>query len=255
MKEKKRSLAKKLELIKKKLSDRESFSVADIESILAVKRSTVYWILWDLTRKGYLNKIGKGLYSLQKKEPNIKPVLSSLATRILRIMQETGYQFFISGLDILSVFMEHIPESYPVLLFVNRYSVEEVHDLLSRKQYDTIMLADIKNYQPIRKISSVKELVLLYQSNDFRYSYKGLASFEKAFVDIYYEVTRRNYPLSLQELARIYINMKRRISLDTSRLIRIASRRNIHYDIRYIVERNLISEKAHELADMLGSQN
>ena len=254
MKKGNRSLEKKLNIILNELSGKDSFTIADVESVLGDKKRTIYWTLWNLTQKGYLHKIGKGLYSLHKKEKNIAPILSPLASKILRILQESGYQFFISGLDILSVFMEHIPESYPVLLFVSRYSIDEVHDLLSRKQYDAVILADIKNYEPVRKVSSVKELVLLYQTNEFSYAEKGLASFEKAFVDIYYEVTRRQYPLSLQELARIYGNMKRRIPLDTQRMIKIASRRNIHYDIRYIVESNVISGEAHKFAELLKSQ-
>ncbi|MEA2014963.1 MAG: hypothetical protein U9N38_06650, partial [Thermodesulfobacteriota bacterium] len=83
------------------------------------------------------------------------------------------------------------------------------------------------------------------------YSENGLASFEKAFVDLYYEVTRRKYPLSVQELVRIYINMKRRTSLNTNRLVKAASRRNIHYDIRYIVEHGAITEHAREFVKIL----
>ena len=74
---------------------------------------------------------------------------------------------------------------------------------------------EIKNYHVIRQLSSISEVVLIYHTNEFSYSKNEYASFEKAFVDLYYEVTRRQYPLPIQELVRIYRNMKRRISLDT----------------------------------------
>ena len=45
-----------------------------------------------------------------------------------------------------------------------------------------------------------------------------------------------DYPLSIQELVRIYLNMRRRMSLNTNRMVKIASRRNIQQDIRHIVE-------------------
>lgn len=248
------SLEKKVELIRKNLSKKDSFTISDIEPILDEKKSTLYWTVWNLSRKGYIHKIGKGLYSLQKKELRLQPIVSPLAKKALHPLRESGYQFFISGLDILSIFMEHVPESYPVMLFVNKESIEDVQRMLSRNNIDSVVSTEVKNYQAIKQLSSVSEVVLIYHTNEFGYSENGIASFEKAFVDLYYEVTRRGYSLSIQELVRIYKNMRRRISLDTQRLIKIASRRHIHYDIRYIVESNLISEEAHVFANMLKKQ-
>lgn len=248
------SLEKKVELIRKNLSKKDSFTISDIEPVLDEKKSTLYWTVWNLSRKGYIHKIGKGLYSLQKKELKLRPLVSPLATKVLHTLRESGYQFFISGLDILSIFMEHVPESFPVMLFVNKESIEDVQRMLSRNSIDSVIFTEAKNYQAIRQLSSVNEVVLIYHTNEFGYAENGIASFEKAFVDLYYEVTRRQYPLPIQELVRIYGSMRRRISLDTQRLIKVASRRHIHYDIRYIVERNLISEEAHVFASMLKKQ-
>lgn len=248
------SLGKKVELIRKNLSKKDSFTISDIEPVLDEKKSTLYWTVWNLSRKGYIHKIGKGLYSLQKKELKLRPLVSPLATKVLHTLRESGYQFFISGLDILSIFMEHVPESFPVMLFVNKESIEDVQRMLSRNSIDSVIFTEAKNYQAIRQLSSVNEVVLIYHTNEFGYAENGIASFEKAFVDLYYEVTRRQYPLPIQELVRIYRSMGRRISLDTQRLIKVASRRHIHYDIRYIVERNLISEEAHVFASMLKKQ-
>ena len=160
------------------------------------------------------------------------------------------YEFFISGLDILSIFMEHVPETYPFLLYGNRYSLDEISKLLSKNNI-AVVHRDIRKYQSMRQIPMLKDMVLLYPTNEFSYAKNGLASFEKSFVDTYYEVTRRKYPLPLQELARIFMNMKRRSSLDTNRLIKIASWRRIDYDIRYIVERDFISDKAIEFVTLL----
>lgn len=251
MKREKLSLQNKIDLIRKNLSNRDSFTISDVESILNEKKSTLYWTLWDLSQKGYIHKIGKGLYSLQEKKRDVNPALSPLSEKILPILRQSGYQFFISGLDILSIFMEHVPESYPVLLFVSNYSIEEVNDLLIKKNIATLIRPDIKNYQAFRQLPSVGELVLINHTNEFSYSSNGLASFEKAFVDLYYEVTRRQYPLAIQELVKIYNNMRRRISVNTNRLIKIASRKSIHYDIRYIVENKFISEKAKEFVKIL----
>jgi hypothetical protein len=251
MKRGKLNLEKKAALIKEQLKGRTSFTVSDARNILEEKEPTLYWTLSNLARNGIIARNGQGLYSFEIKEKEIQPILSFLAQRILKILQESGQEFFISGLDILSIFMEHIPETYPVLLFVNKYSLTEISETLSRSHIDTISSSVLRDYSPLRQMASIKELTLLIPTREFTYAENGLASFEKAFVDLYYEVTRKNYPLPIQELARIYINMKRRTSLNTNRLIKIASRRNIHQDLRYIIEHEYITDAAVEFVKIL----
>lgn len=237
---KKGNLLQKAERLRNKLSNFDSFNVGTAKEILGEKKSTLYWSLWNLAKKGYIRRIGKGLYSFQKKDTKIKPIISTLAKKAWSTLNESGSQFFISGLDILSIFAEHVPEYFPVLLFIDKYSQDDVISILSKNNLPFNTTSD---YNTINK-----EFIVMHTTNEFNYSQNGLASFEKAFVDLYYEITRNKYPLSLQELAKIFLNMKRRISLNTSRLIKIASRRNIHYDIRYIVENEYITEKAMQFA-------
>jgi len=243
---------KKAELLREHFQGKPSFTISDAASVLEEKQSTLYWTLYNLARNGYIYRTGQGLYSFQNKEEGIiQPILSRLANRVLNVLKEKGYDFFISGLDILSVFMDHVPETYPVLLFVEKYSTDEIIDILSKNRIDALSHIKMKDYTAIRRMSSVDELVLLISTQEFSYAKNGLASFEKAFVDIYYEVSRRDYPLPIQELVRIYLNMKRRISLNTNRMVKIASRRNIQQDIRYIVEHDAITDAAIEFVSNL----
>lgn len=252
MEQKKLSLKEKADLLQGRFHDNPSFSIADARAVLQEKPSTLNWTLYNLTRNGHIARIGKGLYSYQHKQENaFQPILSNLGGRVLGILKETGYDFFISGLDILNVFMDHVPESYPHLLFAEKEGIDDVSDLLSKSRVDVIPDGQIKKYPTIRRISSVGEVVLLIPTREFTYAENGLASVEKAFVDLYYEVSRRDYPLSMQELVRIFLNMKRRIALNTNRLIKIASRRNIHPDIRFIVDHAAITNAAHEFVNLL----
>ncbi|MFH1148432.1 MAG: DUF6577 family protein, partial [Pseudomonadota bacterium] len=215
-----------------------------------------YWTLYKLKHDGYISRTGQGLYSFQNRgAESIQPILSTLASRILNVLGETGYDFFISGLDILTVFMDHVPETYPVLLFAGKSDADEIADILSRNKIDVVSYAHIRNYSTIRRMSSVRELALLIPTQEFVYAANGLASFEKAFIDLYYEVSRRDYPLTVQELVRIYLNMRRRMSLNTNRMVKIASRRNIQQDIRYIVEHDAITAAAMEFVDHLRKRN
>ncbi len=248
-------LEDKAALLREQFQDKPDFTISDAASVLQEKQSTLYWTLHKLTQGGYISRTGQGLYSFQNRgAESIQPILSTLANRILDALRETGHDFFISGLDILTGFMDHVPETYPVLLFVGKSDAEEVADILSRNKIDVVPYTNIKAYSAIRRMSSVGELALLIPTQEFAYAANGLATFEKAFVDLYYEVSRRDYPLSIQELVRIYLNMRRRISLNTNRMVKIASRRNIHQDIRHIVESDAITNSSREFAQILNKQ-
>lgn len=245
-------LADKAALLRKQFYDKSDFTISDAAPVLKEKQSTLYWTLHKLTQTGYISRTGQGLYSFQHRgDESIQPILSQLAHRIFDILMETGHDFFISGLDILSVFADHVPDTYPVLLFVEKTDAEEIADILSRNKIDVVPRADIKDYSSIRKMPSVDELALLIHTREFTYAANGLASFEKAFVDLYYEVSRRDYPLSIQELGRIYMNMRRRMPMNTTRMIKIASRRNIQQDIRYITEYDAVTDAAIEFVAAL----
>lgn len=244
MKKKGKSIEQKASMLGDKLGNLPSFSVASAKEVLREKDSTLYWSLWSLTEKGFIRRIGKGLYSFEQKERNLKPMVSKKAKKTWMILKEAGGNFFISGLDILSIFAEHIPEYFPTILYVDKNSIDETLTLLTRNNLLTTKKIDFyKNY--------FQEYIIIYPTNEFDYSDNGFATFEKAFVDLYYEITRNDYPLSLQEISRIYLNIKRRTFLDTKRLIKIASRRNIHPDIRFIVENEHITDKAKKIVDLL----
>jgi hypothetical protein len=249
-------LEDKAALLREQFQDKPDFTIPDAASVLQEKQSTLYWTLHKLTQNGYISRTGQGLYSFQnRKAESIQPILSRLASRILDVLRETGHDFFISGLDILTGFVDHVPETYPVLLFAGKSDADEVADILSRNKIDVVPYTNIKDYSAIRRMSSVGELALLIPTQEFAYAANGLATFEKAFVDLYYEVSRRDYPLSIQELVRIYLNMRRRMSLNTNRMVKIASRRNIQQDIRYIVEHDAITDAAMEFVDNLRKRN
>jgi hypothetical protein len=250
------SLVDKAKLLREKFQDKPDFTISDAASILEGKRPALYWTMHKLTQSGYISRTGQGLYSFQnRRTETIQPMPSTLANRILKVLRETGHDFFISGLDILTVFMDHAPETYPVLLFARKPDADEIADILSKKKIDVVSYTHVRDYSTIRRISSINELALLIPTQEFAYATDGLASYEKAFVDLFYEVSRRDYPLAIQELARIYINMRRRLSLNKNRMVKIASRRNFQQDIRYIVEYNAITDTAMAFVNHLRKQN
>ena len=244
-------LQKNLDRIKDRLKNTETFTVLDVEQALEKKKTTVYWILWSLVNKGLLQRRGKGIYSLHWKEDNIAPILSGLAKKIINILDNKGYQFFVSGLDIVSVFMEHIPETYPILLFVHTHSYDDVYDILLKNDMKITHYSKANEDFYRRNLSYQSDQIIMYKTKEFGYAKDGLASKERAFIDLYHEVTKKEYSLPFEELVRIYVNMRHRVPLDTKRLLKIASRRNVYYDIRYITENKQITDRAYKFVNIL----
>lgn len=246
------SLQNKLNILTIELKEQDSFSVSDAVAALEMKVATVRWILWNLTDLGKIKRIGQGLYTfnLQEKQP-APPQLSTLAKKTREILVEQGIYFFISGLDILAGYMTHIPERYPVITFGEQTNIEEIQELLSEKKINSIIRAKVEDFRKIRHLPSLGEIVILRPTKEFGYSHEGLAEPEKAFLDLYYEVTRASYPLSLRELGRIFLNMKRRGSINEKRLSKVAIRRNLHHDIRFILNYKRISKFASDFSEIL----
>lgn len=106
------TLEDKAALLRERFRDKPDFTISAAASILQEKQSTLYWSLHKLAHNGYIARIGQGIYSFQNREAKaIQPILSRLASRILDVLRESGHDFFISGLDILTVFMDHVPNS------------------------------------------------------------------------------------------------------------------------------------------------
>ena len=247
------SLLQKFNTIKGNMGNQPSFFVDDIEKLFPnMKSSTIYWLVSKLVSNGYLIRQRKGMYSINEWKDKRKVSITGEAKRLCNILSESGFDFYISGIDILSAYLHHIPENYPIIIFVNKSSKEEIAELCKRNNYIVMYQKQFKEQYESNIYSGIKEAqVLVYLTENFDFAENSVASLEKAFIDLYFAITRNNYPLSLQELVRIYTNLIRLGNIDTKKLISIASKRSIQYDIRYIVESKYITQEAENFVNIL----
>ena len=149
--------------------------------------------------------------------------------------------------------MQHVPEQYPYTVFVRKESKTEITEVLNENDYKVIEPVNLKDIYENNVYAGIEEsAVLLYRTENFDDSENGLATIEKAFVDLYYAVTRNEYPLALQELVRIYENLVRLGNIDKKIMISIAAKRSIQYDIRFIAESKFITKQALKFVEILG---
>ena len=244
---KKNSLELKYKEIQEKLGAQVNIFFEDIQAIFPdMARSSLYWSVSKLVQEKYLKRVRNGVYELNESRGKSAVFLSEMARRVQSILNEEGFEYYISGMDVIVKFMQHVPENYPVIIFVEKVALKEILQTLKNSKIMTVESGELKEAYDDYFYKSEDPIVILYQTESFIYAENNIATTEKAFIDLFYAVTRNNYPLPLQELARAYNNMMRLGIIDQKTLVKASYKRNLQYDIRYIVESKYITEGATE---------
>lgn len=236
-------------LLKIKKIDRDPFSINDLRfSNIDLNSINLYRNLRELVKRGKIQRIGQGLYSIKesKQPPTIK--LSRSMEDIRRLLSDNGISFSITGLDVLQDFINLIPKRSLHLIYVIRGSGEWAKGLIEERFNKMCLFnpskRDIRNYF----IHYNSDLIILREVGESAIEYQkdGIATIEKALVDIYFEVTRKRIPLELPELANILKNSIMTVKIDYKKLLRAASRRYVESDFLIILQHlgiNISEEK------------
>lgn len=245
------TLEKKFNKIREEIGKNIIFGVEDVRKIFPDKKhSTLYWDMSKLVEAGYILRIRNGVYKIGDAKNETSVLISFLAKKVIKLLIETGFDFYVSGIDIISRYLHHVPENYPVMVFVEKNAVEEIKDMLMKDNY--VVTQSFSQKTSFNDLLIYGEnTILLKVTESFMYSKEHYAITEKAFMDLFYEITRESFPLSLQELARVYQNITRNGAIDPKRLVKIAYSRSMQYDIRYIVENKYISNDAKKFVEMV----
>lgn len=251
--EKMSALEKKYNAIEEKLREQTTFYIEDVQAIFPdMKRSSIYWNLSKLVEARYLKRVRTGVYAFNEWKGKTKIALTEDTKRVQGILDESGFEYFVSGLDVLQRFMQHVPEQYPMILFIEKTAHDEIVSYLLDGGFAVVKPSEVsKQYEDAMLSGTEKKQVIVYDTENFDYQNDGIATIEKAFVDLYFSITRNKYPLSLQELVRVYQNLVRLGNIDKKKLIAASTKRNLQCDIRLIVETPYITEEAMQFAMIL----
>ena len=131
--EKLSALEKKYIVIEEKLKEQATFYMEDVQALFPdMKQSSIYWNLSKLVEAGYLKRVRAGVYAFNEWKGKTKIALTDDIKRVQEILDESGFDYFISGLDVLQRFMQHVPEQYPMILFVEKTAHEEMVNYLQQ---------------------------------------------------------------------------------------------------------------------------
>jgi len=210
-------------------SKKDSFTREDLYYLFPENsREEIIKVLNKLIRQSRIDRIGRSLYSLQS--PALKPIvrLSPEIEEIQKSLLNKGINFLITGLDILQEYVNLIPKRIPHLIYVARGSGEYVKDIVDKRNKMAILNPKKKE---VRNMFSHygDRFVIIREVGDTSIDYHkdGIATIERAIVDLYFETTRKRIPFEISELAYILQNILKRTKIDYTRLLRAAARRNM----------------------------
>lgn len=247
MADKMSSLEHKYNEIKEKLGTQVNIFFDDIRKTFPdISKSSLYWTVSKLVQAGYLKRVRNGVYELNEARGKRAVHLSDMTKKVQKILDEEGFDYYISGMDILLKFMHHVPENYPIIIFGEKRAAGEILQTLKNNRIMAVNPKTLRETYDQYIYKSEEPIVILYSTESFVYAENNIAANEKAFIDLFYAVTRNQYPLALQELVRAYNNMLRLGAIDQKLLVKMSYQRNLQYDVRYIVESKYISEGAIE---------
>ncbi|MBP5162657.1 MAG: hypothetical protein ILP16_06740 [Spirochaetales bacterium] len=166
--------------------------------------STVSWHLHEEMGKGTVVRKSHGIYVLSSWIPKQEERFGNipdLSRRSYERLGESGFEFYMSGLDCMNGLGFKVDGSYPVIVCTRKNLVKDVQLFLMR-EFDLAITEDEFNLLADPSVRSRIQFVVL-STSDFGLQKEGFAFAEKAFVDLYYAVTRLEYPLPVAELPHV----------------------------------------------------
>ena len=172
----KTALEKKYEIIKQNLGNQTTFYTDEVIPLFPeLKKSTLYWNLSKLVEAGYIKRVRNGVFSFNDLKGRQGIILCETAQKLKNYMDELGFYYYISGLDILAKYMLHIPEQYPVIAFIEKAAKEEIYNNLLAEGFEVIEPQYTKKmYEDAMFSGSHNMQVILYTTEDFQYSSEEL---------------------------------------------------------------------------------
>lgn len=213
------------------------FTVADAEKILDLSKRSVSLILGELAEEGLVVRTGRGTYAFDEKPiPSVVPeTLPEESRRLYSAFADTGIQFALSCLDILLDYTHLMLRRYPHFSWVQSGSEDWTMEVVEGAGFVPLRNPNQDQLNTALELMPANELAVIRGTTIFYAAKDGLASIERALADLYYEVTRKRYPLDGAELLWIYYNVLTSTSVQYPRMLRYAGLRRFRDEIEWVL--------------------
>jgi hypothetical protein len=203
---------------------------------LGYKPGTTYRLLKDLSDSGKLMKVGYGIYStgVPKEGWIVSPSLPSTMERAREPLLNAGVEFMITGPSVLVGYMHLLPRRMIHLIYTLKGSGEHIAEVLGA-EFEVLVNPTEEEVNVALNIAE-KDLVVVREFSNLSGGRNGVASVERALVDLYFESSRRRIPFPVDEAGRVILSALRNAKIDFAKLNKSASRRGVDEELRAVMK-------------------
>lgn len=199
------------------------------------RAGTTYRVLIELEKRGSLEKLGRGVYRIAyNPAKRAKPEAPEYVERLAEGLENAGIRAQISGLPVLSNYVNMIPRRLIYLVYSPRGAGEAAAEFIEKKGKVPLLNPSLEEIMVAMDTTEAKDIAVIREIGGSN-KLTPVASIEKAVVDFYFESTRKKIPFPESEAARIISNALSNAAIDIKSLLRAASRRAIRGEIEAIL--------------------
>jgi hypothetical protein len=239
-----------LKLLKDTFGNRP-FSVEEAARALkkekAYSKNAVYQVLHELAKKGFLIRLGRGIYSASDKGIAISEeitlsdkvtveVTSEALKKAEEILEKKGIEFMVTGPSTLTRFHHHLPRRLIHLIYVIDGAGEFATKSLEEANLRALLNPNREEVEMALKAFEERDILVIREFAELEGNVNGRACLERALVDTYVEATRRRIPYSELEVGRIIASVFRSEKINIARLLRLAGRRGVKSEFKSITK-------------------
>jgi len=239
-----------LDLLKAKFGN-EPFSAKEVvvalEKEKGYSKNAVYQVLHELTKRGFLIRLGRGIYRISDKRLATSEVVtlsdkvtvevtSGTLKKAEEVLEEKGIEFMVTGPSTLTRFHHHLPRRLIHLIYVIDGAGEFATKSLREANLHALLNPSREEVEIPLEVFKERDIFVIREFAKLEGNVNGRACLERALVDTYFEATRRRIPYSELEVGRIIASVFRGERIDIARLLRLAGRRGIKSEFKSVIK-------------------
>jgi len=210
-------------------------------------KNAVYQVLHELTKEGFLTRLGRGIYIISDRRVAISEgitlsdkitveVTSGALMKAEEILGEKGIEFMVTGPSTLTRFHHHFPRRLMHLIYVVDGAGEFATKSLEEANLRALLNPNRKEVEMALEVFEERDIFVIREFAKLEGNVNGKACLERALVDTYFETTRNRIPYSELEVGRIIASVFRSERVDIARLLKLAGRRGIKNEVKSITK-------------------
>lgn len=210
------------------------FNVKDFANMKKVSTSRAYSILHKDISDGKITKLASNLYTYSNLKKS--PVLNKDLEKIREHLWGRGFHFSFTCMSVLERRIHHIPYSMIYHLYTEGGLGDSIRSEIKQKDIAFLIEPRYEEIVTLLEEGNVNKILIIRENRYLSLSDKGISGYEKALVDLYFEISRKKIPFMESELYYIAEALIYHNEINFSVLFNYAKLRKIFSEIKSFIK-------------------